>query len=127
MSSSLVLDSSVWIEILNKGPLAKDCLRALKGAHAIYVPTLVLFEVYKKLASSRSEDQALSAVAMMSQYKVTDMTREIALAAADISLQRDLAMADSVVLAHAQQTGATLVTLDNDFAGISGVEVFRKE
>ena len=85
---SLVLDSSVWIEILNGGKLAKECTRILKSAKTIYVPTLVLFEVYKKVTSLRSEDQALSAIALLSQYQVADMTREVALSAADLSLQK---------------------------------------
>lgn len=125
MSLRKVLDSSVWIEILNNGALAKNCLKELKCASHVCVPTLVIFEVYKKIASSRSEDQALSAVAVLSQHEVVEMTREIALSAADISLQKGLAMADSIVLAHAQQEGATLLTLDNDFAGIPGARVLR--
>lgn len=126
MSSCAVLDSSVWIEILNQGPLVNECTQALKSSDRIIVPTLVLFEVYKKITASRSEDQALSAIAFLSQYEVADMTREVALAAADLSLQRSLAMADSIVLAHAHQCGATLVTLDNDFVGVSEASVLRR-
>ena len=126
MSTAVLIDSSVWIEILNKGVSARQCAQSLKEADRVYVPTLVLYEVYKKITSSRSEDQALSAIAMMSQFDVMDMTREIALAAADISIQKGLAMADSVVLAHAQQVGATLLTMDNDFSEIPGVKVLRK-
>lgn len=123
---SVVLDSSVWIEILGYGGLAKACTQALKGAEKVCVPTLVLFEVYKKIASSRSEDVALSAVALLSQHELADLTREVALAAADLSMQHGLAMADSFILAHAQRSGATLVTLDNDFATIPGVQVIRR-
>ncbi len=125
MSLCFVLDSSVWIELLNKGPLLKECTKVLKNAQRIIVPTLVLFEVYKKIAACHTEDQALSAIALLSQHEVMDMTREIALAAADLSLQKRLAMADSIVLAHAQQSGAVLVTLDNDFVGISDTQVIR--
>jgi len=125
-SGSVVLDSSVWIEIFNNGALSKTCMKELKNASRVYVPTLVLFEVYKKIAMSRSEDQALSAVAVLSQHEVVDMCREIALTAADISIQSELPMADSIVLAHARQTDAVLLTLDNDFHGIPGARVIRK-
>ncbi len=124
-SGTLVLDSSVWIEILNRGPLVKTCTQLLKNAEKVCVPTLVLFEVYKEVTSSRSEDQGLSAIGLLSQHEVVDMTREIALAAADLSLHHELAMADSIVLAHAQQVGGVLITLDNDFAGISGAQVLH--
>jgi len=124
-SLKALLDSSVWIEIFNEGPFAKNCLKILKNADQVYVPTLVIFEVYKKITSVRSEDQALSAVATMSQFEVLDLTRETALSAADISLQKKLAMADSFVLAHAYQQGAAFFTLDNDFSGLSGVTVLR--
>ncbi|MGK5090129.1 type II toxin-antitoxin system VapC family toxin [Bdellovibrionota bacterium FG-2] len=126
MNSCLVLDSSVWIELFNKGPLHKECTNAIKNAQKITVPTLILFEVYKKIAACRSEDQALAAIALLSQHDVVDMTREIALAAADIALQKGLAMANSIVLAHAQLAGALLLTLDNDFADIADVHIIRQ-
>ena len=122
---ALVVDSSVWVEILNRGILAKSCGKELHSARQIYVPTLVIFEVYRKIASSVSEDQALSAVAALSQHQVVDLSREVALTAADLSIQHKLALADSVVLAHAHLLGATLVTLDNDFSEVSGVRVLR--
>ena len=73
-----------------------------------------------------SEDQALSAIAFMSQHKVVDLTREVSLAAADLSIARKLYMADSLVLAHAQLENATLVTLDNDFVGLPNTKILRK-
>ncbi|MBI3555383.1 MAG: PIN domain-containing protein [Deltaproteobacteria bacterium] len=57
---------------------------------------------------------------------LADLNRDIALTAADLSVQLRLATADSVVLAHAHTAGATLVTLDNDFAGVTGARVLRK-
>jgi toxin FitB len=90
------------------------------------VPTLVLYEVYRKISTSISEDQALSVVALMSQQKVMDLTRDVALGAADLSIQYKLPIADSLILAHARHENALLVTLDNDFAKIDGVKVLRK-
>jgi len=95
------------------------------SASSVVVPTLVLFEVYRKIAQQVSEDQALSSVAMLAQHAVADLTQEIALSAADLSLAHKLPMADSLILAHAQRAGATLVTLDNDFTEIPGVKVLR--
>jgi toxin FitB len=120
-----VLDSSVWIEILNRGSLAQTCIKELQAATRVYVPTLVIFEVYKKILASVSEDRALSAIAMLSQHEVVDLTRDISLTAADLSVQHGLGMADSLVLAHARQVEALLLTLDNDFSDIPGAQVLR--
>lgn len=122
----VVLDSSVWIELLAIGPLAALCQKEFDAASAIIVPTLVIFEVYRKIAKQVSEDLGLSAVAFMNQQRVVDLSQEVALTAADLSLQYRLPMADSIVLAHAHQASAALVTLDNDFAAIPSTKVLRK-
>jgi toxin FitB len=124
-TKSVVLDSSVWIEILRTGPLSKKCLGELKGANKIFVPTLVIFEVYRKILRASSEELALSAVALLNTHSSAPLSQEVALLAGDLSLQHSLATADSLVLAHAIDLGAVLVTLDNDFADIDGVKVIR--
>lgn len=125
MKSTALLDSSAWIEILGQGSLGKTCESELQAASSVIVPSLVIYEVYRKIAQQVSEDAALSAIAVMSQYSVVELTKEIALSAADLSLTHRLAMADSMILAHAQHSHAKLVTLDNDFASIPGVKVLR--
>jgi len=123
MKAPALLDSSCWIEILREGPLAGACRKELRSP--AIVPTLVIYEVYRKITTAVSEDQALSVVALMSQGRVVDLTRDIALSAADLSIQLKLPMADSMILAHARHENATLVTLDNDFARIRGVKLLR--
>lgn len=125
-SRAVVLDSSVWIDLLGNGASVKACQRELNAANLVIVPTLVLYEVYRKIASSTSEDRALSAIAFLTQHTITDLSQEVALTAADLSIQHKLAMADSFVLAHAHIAGALLVTLDNDFAGLPGTKVLRR-
>src|SRR6185369_3975818 len=114
--SAATLDSSVWIEILGGGRLAEPCIEVLESAAEIVVPTVVLFEVYRKiLAATGSDDQALSAVSYLRQHTVRELSDEIALEAAELSLTHRLGMADNFVLAHANHHAAPLVTLDNDF------------
>jgi predicted nucleic acid-binding protein len=120
-----LLDSSTWIEIFGTGPLMKSCQREMKQAKSLIVPTLVLHEVYRKIAQRGSEELALSVVAAMTQHTVVELNQEVALTAADLSLQHNLGMADSLILAHAQKQNALLITLDNDFAKIPGVKVLR--
>ena len=126
MTADLLLDSSAWIELFNSGALLKACQRELQAAEKVIVPTTVLYEVYRKVASLTSDDQGLSAVTVLTQHSIADLSSEVALLAADLSLQYGLGMADSIVLAHAQHADARLVTLDNDFAAVPGVKVLRK-
>jgi predicted nucleic acid-binding protein len=120
----MIVDSSVWIEIFREGPLSKKCEKAIKG-QKVRVPSLVIFEVYKKIKTRISEEIALEVVGALSQYEVLDLTRETSLLAADLSVEHSLGMADSIVLAHARGASETLLTLDNDFSKIPSVSVIR--
>jgi predicted nucleic acid-binding protein len=124
-TSTILLDSSCWIEIFRNNKLSQKCQKELQNASKVIVPTIVLFEVYRKINISVSEDQALSCIALLSQHNIVELTREIALSAADLAILLKLPMADSFILAHAQFDNATLVTLDDDFSKIPGVRVIR--
>jgi predicted nucleic acid-binding protein len=93
----------------------------------VVAPTVAIYEVYKWIKRERSEDEALAAVATMKKTVVADLTEEVALVAADLSLLHGLAMADAMMLAFAQVNGAELVTTDSDFAGVAGVTIFPKK
>ena len=121
----MIVDSCVWIEIFLDGSLASRCEEQLVEKDVL-VPSLVLYEVYKKLKVKASEDLALQSIAFLGQYIACEMNREVALLAADLSLEFNLGMADSLILAHARHLKVPLFTLDNDFSGISGVTVLRK-
>ena len=122
---SVLFDSSIWVEILNSGPKHLKCQKEFDQAERVIVPTTVIFEVYRKLASLLSEDQALSGITLLLKHEIRDLTQEVALTAADLSLQHKLGMADSLVLSHARMSEALLVTMDNDFAGLEDVMVIR--
>jgi predicted nucleic acid-binding protein len=121
----MVVDSSIFMEIFSDGPARAKCQKHLVEID-ISVPTLVLFEIYRKLKSKVSEDEALSAIGVLRSYKVLDLTSEVSLLAGDLSLDYDLAMADSFVLAHAYALKQPLLTMDNDFANIPGVILVRR-
>lgn len=69
---------------------------------------------------------ALDAIALMMQGRVVDLTPTLALAAATLSLESGLAMADSIILATARAEGAVLWTQDAHFEEFDGVEFRRK-
>lgn len=125
MSKTILLDSSTWIEIFGVGKHAAICETERKKAQTIIVPTIVIFEVYKKIQSVLSEDKALLATAVLNEFQVENLTQEVALTAADLSIEHSLGMADAMVLAHAKLSQAKMITLDNDFANIPNVKVIR--
>jgi len=57
----------------------------------------------------------------MEQGVVIDLDSSLSLAAAKLSLDLRLPMADSIILATARAHDATLWTMDSDFEGMGGV------
>ena len=121
-----VVDSSAWLEYFADGPNASLFARPIEAARTLLVPTLSLFEVFKRVSQQRDEDEALRAVAVMEQGKVVDLDLATALEAARLSIQHRIAMADSVMLATAQRHRATLWTQDADLDGLPGVKYYVK-
>ncbi len=80
-----------------------------------------LYEVFKRVLQQRGEGEALQAVAIMQQGTVVDLTAPVALAAARVSLDLGIPMADSAMLATARAWDATLWSQDSDFAKIPAV------
>jgi predicted nucleic acid-binding protein len=121
-----VVDSSGWLEYFSNGPNAKHFIKPLEDTDALVVPVISIYEVFKVILRERSENEALQAAAAMQKATICDLTTTIALSASKISLQHNLPMADSIILASAQLYDATLWTQDADFKGISKVKYFAK-
>ena len=121
-----VVDSSGWLEYFTDGPNAGFFAPAIENASELVVPTISIYEVFKRVFQQRSEGDALQAVAVMQQGAVVDFDTTIALSAAHLSVELGLPMADSVMLATARAHGATLWTQDTDFKGIDDVEWVEK-
>jgi toxin FitB len=121
-----VIDASAWLEYFADGPNAVEFAKPIAATRSLVVPSLSLFEVFKRVCQQRNEDDALRAIAVMEQGKVVDLDRVIAIEAARLSLAHRIAMADSVMLATAQRYGATLWTQDSDFDGVPGTRYFAK-
>jgi predicted nucleic acid-binding protein len=122
-----VVDSSGWLAYFADGPNASAFARPIEATRSLIVPTLSLFEVFKRVSHQRSEDEALRAIAVMEQGKVVDLDRATALEAARLAIQHCIAMADSVMLATAQRHRATLWTQDSDFDGLPGTKNYARQ
>jgi len=116
-----VVDSSAWLEYFANGPNASFFAGPIEETAELIVPSLTIYEVFKRVLQQRNEGDALQAVAVMQQGVVVDLDARLALSAARVSLDRRLPMADSVVLATAKLHEATLWTQDADFEGLPGV------
>jgi len=91
------------------------------------VPTLSLYEVFKRVLQQRGDNDALQAVALMQQGTLVELSASLALSAARISLNDKIPMADSIMLATARACGATLWSQDSDFENIAGVRYIMKK
>ena len=118
-----VIDSSCWIEIFSNGPLAKKCQKEVSTSKVIVVPALIIYEVYRRVKQLTSDEDGLAATSYISQFDVQPLTREVALLAADLSLQFKLGTVDSIILAHTHEASAELITLDNDFRDLPRARV----
>lgn len=113
-----LVDSSGWIEFFTDGPLAKEYSKYLKDISKVVTPTIVLYEVYKKIKRERAEEDALSAVSMINKTSVIPLSESIALLAADLSLKYSLPMADAIVYATAMEENCKVITSDAHFKGL---------
>jgi predicted nucleic acid-binding protein len=122
----ILVDSSGWIEYFTGGANANKYGGYLEQTSQVVTPTVVLYEVYKIVKRERTEEEALLAAAQIQKTRLIPLSESLALAAADVSLEFRLAMADSVVYATARTEDAELVTSDGDLRGLPGVTYLPK-
>ena len=121
-----LVDSSAWLEYFADGPNAKYFAKPIEETSALIVPTISLYEVFKRVLIQSGENNALQAVALMQQGRVIELSVPISLTAAKLSADIQLPMADSIILITARVHEATLWTQDSDFAELEGVKYFVK-
>lgn len=121
-----VVDSSAWLEYFVDSKNAQHFAHVIKDTNWLIVPSVVVFEVYKKLIIFAGEERALKGLVTMRQGCIIDLDEELALMAVNLQREHALPMADSIILATARFFNATLWTQDSDFKGIEGVKYFPK-
>lgn len=121
-----VVDSCGWLEYFADGPNAEFFADAVEAAEDLVVPTISMYEVFKRVLQQRGEGAALRAVAVMQQGRLAELDSSAALGAARISLDLKLPMADSIMLAVARAYEALLWTQDADFADLAEVRYIAR-
>jgi toxin FitB len=122
-----IVDSSGWLAYFADEPNAKYFLTPLNDATLLVVPTVTIYEVFKVILRESNENDALQAVVAMQKGTVVVLTAPLAIAASRLSLEHNLPMVDSVILATAREFNAILWTQDSDFKNISGVKYFSRK
>ena len=122
-----VVDSSAWVEYFTDGPNAGFFAKPIQATEKLIIPTLTLYEVFKRIHRERGETEALEKAAHMMQGTIVDLTAPLALNAARLSIEESLPMADAMIYATARAHDATLWTQDDDFKNLPHVRYFPKK
>jgi predicted nucleic acid-binding protein len=119
----VLVDSSGWVEAIGNGPKASLLDAWITGNEPLVMPTIVIYEVTKKLLSSPQPAVSDRFYSHALRQLVVPLDEHIASAAARASLQHRLPMADAIIYTTAQAFSAMLVTTDAHFTGLAGVTV----
>jgi len=122
-----IVDSSGWLAFFADEPNAQHFLAPLSDSALLVVPVITIYEVFKVILRESSENEALQAVVAMQKGKVVDLSTPLAIAASRLCIEHQLPMADSIILATAQEFKAMIWTQDSDFKNISKVKYFPKK
>ncbi len=121
-----VVDSSGWLEYLIDEANADFFAPPIEDEANLAVPTICIYEVFKRVLLEFGEERALDAAGVMSRGTIVALDRQDAIDAARLSAQLKLSMADSLILATAQAYDATLWTQDAHFKDLPGVRYIEK-
>lgn len=121
-----IVDSCGWLEYFANAANADFFAPSIEDTGNLVVPSLTLFEVFKRVLQQRNEADALRAVALMKQGQVVGLSEPMAIVAARLSLELKLPMADSIILQTARSMNATLWTQDTHFENIKDVQFIKK-
>ena len=121
-----IIDSTFWLEYFADTEAGNIVSEIIENTNDLIVPTITVYEVFKKLLFERNEDEALLAIAHMKQGKIVNLTEELSLSAAKISKNHKIPMADSIIYATNLKFNCILWTQDKHFASLKSVNYFEK-
>ncbi|MBT6500957.1 MAG: type II toxin-antitoxin system VapC family toxin [Deltaproteobacteria bacterium] len=122
----IIVDSCGWLEWFTDGKLANKYRKYLADQENLLMPAIILYEVYKILKREVNEEKALLAVGYMKNSPVIPLDETLALSAADIALQENLAMADAIVVATSRLHNCTIISSDSDLKNQPNVSFVQK-
>ena len=121
-----MVDASGWIEYFLDTTRADLFAPVIENTEALLVTSINLYEVHRVLSRKLPADLRDTCLNLMRRAPIIDFTDALAIAAAELSLKHQLAMADAAMYAMALAHQATLWTQDADYQGLAGVQYFSK-
>lgn len=122
-----IVDSSGWLEYFGGTKNSPTFKPAILNSKNLLIPSITIYEVFKNILHDFDQKTAIDFITQMQQGTVIDLDRGISMLAALLSRQHKLPMAESIILATAQQYDATVWTQDADFKGLPNVKYFAKK
>lgn len=116
-----IVDSSGWLEYFADGQNADFFAPAIEDTEGLLVLVICVYEVFKRVLQQQGLGSAETRTADLYKGTIVDLGASLAIGAAVLSDRLKLPMADSLILATARATGATLWTQDEHFKDIDGV------
>jgi predicted nucleic acid-binding protein len=71
----------------------------IENTSDLIIPSIILYEVFKKLLLETTEDDALFCIVHMKQGNIINLNDELSLSASKLSIELKLPMADSIIYA----------------------------
>jgi predicted nucleic acid-binding protein len=122
---NILIDSSIWIEYFSGGSKAKGLEKIFRPPNKIILPSVVTYEVYKKIQAEKGEAFAVLLLAQMERLSssIIPINQALAVQAADISLRHKIPMADSMIYSVALFSESTVITMDSHFKGLPACQL----
>jgi len=123
VTDSKVIDTSVWLDYF----FEKKYTELIDSPEIIIISTLSLFEIKRKLYKNKVDPTKITTLMDFLHKKclIFPVSIEIAERAVQLSIQYQLAAADAIIYATAQERKAQLITRDNDFRGLPEVTLLK--
>ncbi len=121
MIDSNLLDSSIWVDYFVNG----KNVELIENEKQVFISVISIIEVKNKLAKLKIPEFEISKKIKFLEERSTPLfvTLETAKMAADIVIEKGIHTSDAIIYASALINKSKLITLDNDFRGLEGVEV----
>ena len=121
-----VVDSSCWLEVIENSSIGIRVAPIVEDKGNLIVPTIVLYEVFKKTTAMKGLDYARGFLPAMLGGNVVPLNVGLSIRAAHISRDYKLPTADSIIYATTLLQDAILWTTDQHFKGLPNVRYFDK-
>lgn len=122
----LVVDTSILIDHLRGGDTWLDCLNRVKEDATLYIPTIVIFELFSGKSTARP-DVAKRIRDVLNQFQRVELTEAIAHRAGELyrDITHTLGVPDYIIAATALDIGADVVTLNRKhFTKVPGLRIY---